>query len=128
MNDPPFTGFDVWAWKRRGIPGIDLLKPKPEWGLGYATPYHYPRNPCGSGFLLDLDRESFTGLSLDPVEVPTGCSIYPKEIFRTSKRWAEKRFRRLVHFRELPRGGHFAAFEQPETFVREVRETFRGLR
>jgi pimeloyl-ACP methyl ester carboxylesterase len=33
-----------------------------------------------------------------------------------------------VHFRELPRGGHFAAFEQPETFVREVRETFRTLR
>ena len=72
--------------------------------------------------------ESFATFSLDPVDVPTGCSIYPKEIFRTSRRWAEKRFRKLVHFRELPRGGHFAAFEQPETFVREVRETFRGLR
>jgi pimeloyl-ACP methyl ester carboxylesterase len=72
--------------------------------------------------------ESFGTPSLDPVEVPTGCSIFPKEIFRSSRRWAEKRFRRLVHFRELPRGGHFAAFEQPETFVREVRETFRQLR
>jgi len=72
--------------------------------------------------------ESFATPSLDPVTVPTGCSIYPKEIFRTSRRWAEKRFHKLVHFRELPRGGHFAAFEQPETFVREVRETFRGLR
>jgi pimeloyl-ACP methyl ester carboxylesterase len=72
--------------------------------------------------------ESFSTPSLDPVEVPTGCSIFPKEIFRTSRRWAEKRFRRLVHFRELPRGGHFAAFEQPETFVREVRETFRSVR
>jgi pimeloyl-ACP methyl ester carboxylesterase len=72
--------------------------------------------------------ESFGTPSLDPVEVPTGCSIFPKEIFRTSRRWAEKRFRRLVHFRELPRGGHFAAFEQPETFVREVRETFRHVR
>jgi pimeloyl-ACP methyl ester carboxylesterase len=72
--------------------------------------------------------ESFANPNLDPVEVPTGCSIFPKEIFRTSKRWAEKRFRNLVHFRELPRGGHFAAFEQPETFVREVRETFRRVR
>jgi pimeloyl-ACP methyl ester carboxylesterase len=72
--------------------------------------------------------ESFSTPALDPVEVPTGCSIFPKEIFRTSRRWAEKRFRRLVHFRELPRGGHFAAFEQPETFVREVRETFRHVR
>jgi pimeloyl-ACP methyl ester carboxylesterase len=72
--------------------------------------------------------ESFSTPSLEPVDVPTGCSIFPKEIFRTSRRWAEKRFRRLVHFRELPRGGHFAAFEQPETFVREVRETFRHVR
>jgi len=72
--------------------------------------------------------ESFTTPMLDPVEVPTGCSIFPKEIFRTSRRWAEKRFRKLVHFRELTRGGHFAAFEQPGTFVQEVRETFRGLR
>jgi pimeloyl-ACP methyl ester carboxylesterase len=72
--------------------------------------------------------ESFATPSLDPVMVPTGCSIFPKEIFRTSRRWAEKRFQKLVHFRELPRGGHFAAFEQPETFVRELRETFRGLR
>jgi pimeloyl-ACP methyl ester carboxylesterase len=72
--------------------------------------------------------ESFATPSLDPVSVPTGCSIFPKEIFRTSRRWAEKRFQKLVHFRELPRGGHFAAFEQPETFVSEVRETFRGLR
>ena len=72
--------------------------------------------------------ESFGTPTLDPVEVPTGCSIFPKEIFRTSRRWAEKRFRRLVHFREHARGGHFAAFEQPETFVREVRETFRHVR
>jgi pimeloyl-ACP methyl ester carboxylesterase len=72
--------------------------------------------------------ESFATPSLDPVLVPTGCSIFPKEIFRTSRRWAEKRFRNLVHFHELPRGGHFAAFEQPETFVREVRESFRHVR
>jgi len=72
--------------------------------------------------------ESFATPSLDPVEVPTGCSIFPKEIFRCSRRWAEKRFRRLVHFREMDRGGHFAAFEQPEAFVREVRESFRHVR
>jgi pimeloyl-ACP methyl ester carboxylesterase len=72
--------------------------------------------------------ESFATPMLDPVDVPTGCSIFPKEIFRSSRRWAEKRFRKLVHFREMERGGHFAAFEQPELFVREVRESFRSLR
>ena len=68
------------------------------------------------------------GGSRDPVEVPVGCSIFPKEIFRASRRWAEKRYKRLVYWNELDKGGHFAAFEQPETFVDEVRKAFRHLR
>lgn len=72
--------------------------------------------------------ESFRQISFDPVQVPVGCSIFPKEIFRTSKRWAEKRFGPLLHWNELPRGGHFAAFEQPEAYVDEVRSCFRSLR
>jgi pimeloyl-ACP methyl ester carboxylesterase len=72
--------------------------------------------------------ESFNNPSLDPVKVPVGCSIFPHEIFRTSKRWAEKRFGSLLHWNELDKGGHFAAFEQPETFVDEVRRCFRSLR
>ena len=60
--------------------------------------------------------------------VAMGCSIFPKEILRTSRRWAEKRFTKLVYFNELEKGGHFAAFEQPETFVREVRACFRQIR
>jgi pimeloyl-ACP methyl ester carboxylesterase len=43
-------------------------------------------------------------------------------------RWAEKRFANIIYFNEVEKGGHFAAFEQPETFVREVRACFRGLR
>ena len=72
--------------------------------------------------------ESFNSPPLDPVKVPVGCSIFPKEIFRTSKRWAEKRFGSLLHWNELDKGGHFAAFEQPATFVDEVRSCFRSLR
>jgi pimeloyl-ACP methyl ester carboxylesterase len=72
--------------------------------------------------------ESFRSFPTDPVTVPTGCSIFPKEIFRSSRRWADKRFTKLVYFNELEKGGHFAAFEQPETFVREVRACFRQIR
>jgi pimeloyl-ACP methyl ester carboxylesterase len=61
--------------------------------------------------------------------VPVGCSIFPHEIFRPSRRWAEAHFGdRLVRWNELDRGGHFAAFEVPEVFVDEVRATFRLLR
>jgi epoxide hydrolase len=66
--------------------------------------------------------------ALAPVTIPAGCSIFPKEIFRMSRRWAEKRFTHLVHWNELERGGHFAAFEQPAAFVDEVRACFRKIR
>jgi microsomal epoxide hydrolase len=61
------------------------------------------------------------------VEVPTGYSAYPAEIMRTSRRWAEQACN-LVYFNEMPRGGHFAAFECPDVFVPDVRECFRAFR
>ena len=72
--------------------------------------------------------ESFGSVNLEPVSLPTGITIFPKEIFRTSRRWADKRFTHIVHFSEQEKGGHFAAFERPEVFVDEVRATFRTLR
>ena len=72
--------------------------------------------------------QSFRDFNADPITVPTGCSIFPREIFRPSRRWAEKRFTDLRYWNELDKGGHFAAFEQPETFVNELRACFRPLR
>ncbi|MGI9292563.1 MAG: epoxide hydrolase family protein [Pseudomonadales bacterium] len=72
--------------------------------------------------------ESFNQVNMDPITIPVGCSIFPKEIFRSSRRWAEKRFTQLIHWNELSTGGHFAAFEQPEIFVKELRDCFRQLR
>lgn len=72
--------------------------------------------------------ESFNDLSREEITLPSGCSIYPCEIFRASRRWAERRFKNLIHWNELEKGGHFSAFEVPETFVREVRSCFRSLR
>jgi pimeloyl-ACP methyl ester carboxylesterase len=84
--------------------------------------------PATAASSARLYWESFRNPPMDPITIPVGCSIFPKEIFRTSKRWAEKRFEKLVYFETLAKGGHFAAFEQPETFVREVRECFRRVR
>jgi pimeloyl-ACP methyl ester carboxylesterase len=72
--------------------------------------------------------ESFGAIDRSPIEVPAGISVFPKEIFRCSKRWAEQRFTDLRHFGEPSKGGHFAAFEQPATFVDEVRAAFRSMR
>jgi len=72
--------------------------------------------------------ESFRSVNREPVRLPVGCSIFPKEIFRPSRRWAEKRYQNIVYWNELERGGHFAAFEQAGVFVDEVRNCFRLLR
>jgi hypothetical protein len=72
--------------------------------------------------------EWISGSVTEAIDVPAGCSIFAKEIQRPSRRWAEKRFTDIRHRNELDRGGHFAAFEQPELFVREVRVVFRQLR
>jgi pimeloyl-ACP methyl ester carboxylesterase len=72
--------------------------------------------------------EWFSQSTVDTVPVPTGCSIFPKEIPRPSRRWAHRRYPDIRWWNELDAGGHFAAFEQPELFVAEVRSFFRLVR
>jgi pimeloyl-ACP methyl ester carboxylesterase len=64
----------------------------------------------------------------DAVTVPSGCSVFPCEIMRPSRRWVERRFTDLRYWNELDRGGHFAAFEQPDLFVNELRSFFALVR
>jgi len=72
--------------------------------------------------------ESFAQMNLDPIDMPVACSIFPKEIFRCSRRWAEKRFSNIIHWNDMHSGGHFAAFEQPDVFIQELRTAFKSLR
>ena len=67
-------------------------------------------------------------LSSAPVAIPSAISIFPKEIFKSSERWARKRFSDLLYFNVLEVGGHFAALEQPEMFVSELRKGFDEMR
>lgn len=61
------------------------------------------------------------------VDIPTGCSLFPKEIVPTPRSWAEARYTNIRYWNELDKGGHFAAFEQPGLFVEELRACFRAL-
>jgi pimeloyl-ACP methyl ester carboxylesterase len=84
--------------------------------------------PAAGASSARLYWESFGDTDLPPITVPTGCSIFPKEIFRLPRRLAERRFTDLRHWRELDRGGHFAALEQPTLLVDELRAFFRQVR
>lgn len=72
--------------------------------------------------------ESFNSPPMMEIPVPVGVSVFPHEIFKASKRWCEARYANLVYYNVLEKGGHFAAFEQPELFVEEVRAAMRSIR
>jgi pimeloyl-ACP methyl ester carboxylesterase len=72
--------------------------------------------------------ESFTFFGeFGRVELPTGIAAFPKEIFRAPRHWCEAMYN-VTHWTAMPRGGHFAAFEQPELFVDDVRAFFATVR
>ena len=71
--------------------------------------------------------ESFGKTRPGDVHIPMGGSIFPKEIMRPSQRWAEKRFKNIVHWNRLDKGGHFAAFEQPDLYLNEIRTWARQV-
>jgi pimeloyl-ACP methyl ester carboxylesterase len=62
------------------------------------------------------------------VTIPTGVAVFPKEIIPPVRRWMEPSFTDIRHWSEMQKGGHFAAFEQPDLFVADVRQFFRMLR
>jgi pimeloyl-ACP methyl ester carboxylesterase len=62
------------------------------------------------------------------LKIPVAVSVFPDEIYAAPKSWTEKAYSKLVHYNKLPRGGHFAAWEQPGDFVSEIRESFKAFR
>ena len=71
------------------------------------------------------NRQAFGRLGR--IDVPTGAAIFPHELFIAPRKWAEAQYN-ITHWTEMPRGGHFAAMEQPELFVEDLRTFFRPLR
>jgi pimeloyl-ACP methyl ester carboxylesterase len=87
--------------------------------------YWLPGTGASSGRLY---WESFYRPKAEPLVVPVGCTIFPREIRRPSRRWASRHFHDIRWWNEVSRGGHFAAFEQPDIFVDEVRGAFQAIR
>jgi pimeloyl-ACP methyl ester carboxylesterase len=62
------------------------------------------------------------------ISVPAAVSVFPDEVYQAPRSWAERAYQNLIYYNQVDRGGHFAAWEQPELFVDEVRAAFRSLR
>jgi pimeloyl-ACP methyl ester carboxylesterase len=89
------------------------------WASGNITP--------STRLYYETFKSGRVGIIGARVEVPTGVARFPKEIMRFPRKWVENHYN-VTHWTPMPRGGHFAALEQPDLFVDDVRKFFRTLR
>ncbi len=112
----------MWAWTDNdGHPESALSRDQI---LDNISIYWFNAAAASSGRLY---WESFAKFGAGTVEIPTGCSLFPKEIIKSSRRWAAGRYLDIRYWNELDAGGHFAAWEVPDVFVDELRAAFRTL-
>ncbi len=112
----------IWAWTdNAGSPWDALSRDQV---LDNIMLYWLPRNGASSARLY---WESFGSFAPQEIVIPVAASAFPKEILPTPRKWAERNYRQLVHWGDLERGGHFAAWEQPADFVSELRLAFSAM-
>jgi pimeloyl-ACP methyl ester carboxylesterase len=88
-------------------------------------------NTAISSARLYWDNAHFpSGGFFDPrgIKIPVAVSAFPDEIYQAPQSWAEKAYPKLIHYNRPPKGGHFAAWEQPELMTTELRASFKSLR
>ena len=111
----------VFDGQREGLTRDDILE--------NITMYWLTNTAVSSARLYWDNRTAKKGFfDVKNVTIPVVVTVFPDEIYAAPRSWAERAYPKLIHFSKLPKGGHFAAWEQPELFVREQREGFRSLR
>src|ERR1700688_4325661 len=85
-------------------------------------------NTVLSGARLYWENKGYSFFGVKGVVVPTAVSVFPDELYPAPRSWAEQAYPKLIHYNRLPKGGHFAAWEQPKLFSEEIRAGFRSLR
>lgn len=73
-------------------------------------------------------ENKFAFFDIKKVSIPVAVSVFPDEIYAAPRTWVEKAYPKLIHFNRLEKGGHFAAWEQPQLFTQELRTAFKSLR
>ncbi|MFG3714774.1 epoxide hydrolase family protein [Micromonospora sp. NPDC047730] len=94
--------------------------------LDNITLYWLTNTGVSAARLYAENKLSF--LSAKGVSVPTAVSVFPDELYQAPQSWAERAYPNLIHYNRLDRGGHFAAWEQPQLLTEELRAGFRPLR
>ena len=87
-------------------------------------------NSALSGARLYWENKGASFFSVKGVggAIPVAVSVFPDELYPAPRSWAERAYPKLIHYNKVEKGGHFAAWEQPQLFSEEVRAGFRPLR
>jgi pimeloyl-ACP methyl ester carboxylesterase len=120
-------GFAQWTY------GEDPEEPKTkDEVLDDITLYWLTNTATSSGRLYWENRgaspTSATAMKTAQIAVPVGITVFPDDVYRPPEIWVQRAYPNLIHFHEVDKGGHFAAWEQPELFAAEVQAAFRSLR
>jgi pimeloyl-ACP methyl ester carboxylesterase len=95
--------------------------------LDNITLYWLTNTGVSSGRLYWENKADF--FDAKPITIPFAISVFPDELYQAPRSWAERAYpKNLIHYNQLDRGGHFAAWEQPDLFTAEMRDSFRLLR
>jgi pimeloyl-ACP methyl ester carboxylesterase len=98
--------------------------------LDNITMYWLTNTAISSARLYWNTSQVSTAGFFDPrgVKLPVVVTVFPDEIYAAPQTWAEKAYPKMIYFKKFPKGGHFAAWEQPESFATAMRDGFRSLR
>jgi pimeloyl-ACP methyl ester carboxylesterase len=112
----------VFAGKSEGLTRDDILD--------NVSLYWFTKTAISSARLYWETAQVSTSGFFDPrnVPLPVAVTVFPDEIYAAPKSWAERAYPKLLYYNRVAKGGHFAAWEQPESFVQEQRAAFRTLR
>jgi pimeloyl-ACP methyl ester carboxylesterase len=94
--------------------------------LDNITMYWLSKTAISSARLYYEDKRAF--FDIRGIQIPVAISAFPDEIYQAPRSWAEKAFPKLIHYNKLEKGGHFAAWEQPQVYTEEIRASFSSFR
>jgi pimeloyl-ACP methyl ester carboxylesterase len=120
-------GFKDWSY------GADPADPKSRDDVLDDFSLYWLTNTATSSGRLYWENHgtsptSAAGEKTAEIKVPVGVTVFPEDVYRAPESWAKRAYPKLIYFHEVDRGGHFAAWEQPQLFSDEIRAAFRSLR
>ena len=119
-------GFSHWTY------GSSDPEKSPDEVLDDITLYWLTNTrDLGGAAVLGVRRTQrhLCGRGEDPeISLPVAITVFPERLYRAPETWARRAYRNLIYFHEVDKGGHFAAWEQPELFSAEIRAAFKSLR